>query len=182
MTGFVFLSSLDETYRDSLERLVFFNSRQREAESGITRVIDQYGAPAIVADAAGLHVVVEQRNDVQCLFALAPTRGLPIAGMIVYLRISIEEILILHVAVSDRFSHNRQSGLQVLMALIRSVRDVAHRLRGVERLRLLYLHDRQFQIVIKSSRPVTTSLSSAKLLPVSTPYADGFAGSMATGR
>jgi hypothetical protein len=25
-------------------------------------------------------------------------------------------------------------------------------------------------------------LSSAKLLPVSTPYADGFAGSMATGR
>jgi hypothetical protein len=42
-----------------------------------------------------------------------------------------------------------------LMALLRTVREVAHRLRGVERLRLLYLCGRQFQVAIRSTRPVT---------------------------
>jgi hypothetical protein len=168
MTPFMFRSSLDETYRDALEGLVFFNPRQHEAESGITRGIEQYGAPSIVSDAAGIRVVVGQRNDVQCLFALAPARhSLALAGMIVYLRTSKEEIVVLHIAVSERFSRNQRSGLQVLMALVRAVRDVAHRLRGVERLRLLYLHGRQFQIAIKSSRPLAqrslTAMQSASL-------------------
>jgi len=160
----VFRSSLDESYHDALERLVFFNLRQREAESGIARVVDQYGTPAIVSDGAGIRVVVGRRHDVQCLFALAPSRrGLALTGMVVYLRTSVEEILILHIAVSDRFSRNGRSGLQVLMALVRAVRDVAHRLRGVERLRLPYLDGRQFEVAIKSSRPVTASTSIAAL-------------------
>ena len=158
MTPFMFRSSLDEAYRDALEGLVFFNPRQHAAESGIARGIELYGAPSIVSDAAGIRVVVGQRNDVQCLFAMAPARhSLALAGMIVYLRTSKEEIVVLHIAVSDRFSRNQRSGLQVLMALVRAVRDVAHRLRGVQRLRLLYLHGRQFQIAIKSSRPLTQS-------------------------
>jgi hypothetical protein len=164
VTAFVFRSSLDAAYHEALERLVFFNLRQREAESGITRVIDQYGAPTIVSDAAGIRVVVGHRHDVQCLFALAPARrGLALIGMVVYLRTSLDEILILHIAVSDRFSRNGRSGLQVLMALIRAVREVAHRLRGVERLRLPYLDGRQFEVAIKSSRPVAASTPIAVL-------------------
>jgi hypothetical protein len=93
---------------------------------------------------------------------MAPARhSLALAGMIVYLRTSKEEIVVLHIAVSDRFSRNQRSGLQVLMALVRAVRDVAHRLRGVQRLRLLYLHGRQFQIAIKSSRPLIQSALTA---------------------
>jgi len=168
VTPFLFRSSLDEAYRDALEGLVFFNARQHEAENGITRGIELYGAPAIVSDAAGIRVVVGQRSDVQCLFALAPTRrGPALAGMIVYLRTSMEEIVVLHIAVADQFSRSQRSGLQVLMALVRAVRDVAHRLRGVERLRLLYLQGRQFQIAIKSSRPLVqgavTAAQSASL-------------------
>jgi hypothetical protein len=152
VTELVFRSSLDAAYHDALEALVFFNSRQHEAESGITEGIDLYGTPAIVSDASGLRVVVSRRKDVQCLFALAPgRRGPTLAGMVVYLRTSFQEILVLHIAVSDRFSRTPRWGLQVVMGLVRAVREVAHRLRGVERLRLLYLHGRDFQVAIKTA-------------------------------
>jgi hypothetical protein len=140
MTAFEIRSSLDASYRGSLERLMYFNPRQREAESGIEEVIDAYGTPLIVDAAAGLHVVVGRRQDAQCLFALASTTaGLTLAGMIVFLRVSIEEMLVLHVAVADGFGRNRRLSLEVVMTLVRSVREVANRLRGTKHLRMLYL-------------------------------------------
>jgi len=140
MTAFEIRSSLDASYRGSLERLMYFNPRQHEAESGIEDVIDAYGTPLIVADPSGLHVVVGRRHDAQCLFALAPTTAGPtLAGMIVFLRVSIEEMLVLHVAVAETFGRNRRLSLEVVMTLVRSVREVTQRLRGTKHLRMLYL-------------------------------------------
>ena len=140
MTSFEIRSSLEASYRGSLEHLMYFNPRQHEAESGIEQVIDVYGAPMIVCDDAGLHVAVARRQDAQCLFALAETTaGLTLAGMIVFLRVSIEEMLVLHVAVADTFGRSRRLSLEVVMALVRSVRHVTLRLRGTRHLRLLYL-------------------------------------------
>src|SRR5207237_596809 len=96
MTPFVLRSSLDPSHRGALERLMYFNPRQHEAEIGIAGVVDAYGAPIIVDDGAGLRVTVGRRPDAQCLFALASTTaGLTLAGLIVFLRISIEEMLLL---------------------------------------------------------------------------------------
>jgi len=107
---------------------------------GIADVVDTYGTPMIVADAAGLHVAVDRRHDAQCLFAVTSTTAGPtLAGMIVFLRVSIEEMTVLHVAVADTFGRNRRLSLEVVMALVRSVRDVAQRLRGTKHLRMLYL-------------------------------------------
>src|SRR5262249_2430877 len=132
--------SLDASYQGALERLMYFNPRQREAESGIEEVVDAYGAPVVVSTPAGLHVVVGRRQDAQCLFALAETTaGLTLAGMIVFLRVSIEEMLVLHVAVADTFGRSRRLSLEVVMALMRPVRHVTLRLRGTGHLRLLYL-------------------------------------------
>jgi hypothetical protein len=140
MTEFVFRSSLEQSYAASLERLVYFNSRQSEAARGITEVVDAYGTPMIVADGSGVRVVVGRRQDAQCLFALAQTSaGLTLAGMIVFLRTSIDEMLVLHVAVADVFGRNARTSLEVVMALVRSVREISNRLRGIRRLRLLYL-------------------------------------------
>ncbi|MBW8866799.1 MAG: hypothetical protein JF610_05590, partial [Acidobacteria bacterium] len=101
---------------------------------------DAYGAPIIVDDADGLHVTVGRRPDAQCLFALASTTaGLTLAGMIVFLRVSVEEMLVLHVAVADGFGRNRRLSLAVVMALVGSVREAAHRLRGTKRFRMLYV-------------------------------------------
>jgi hypothetical protein len=140
MTPLVLRSSLDASHRAALERLMYFNPRQDQAAIGIADVVDAYGTPIIVPDAAGLRVTVDRRPDAQCLFALAGTTAGPtLAGMIVFLRVSIEEMLVLHVAVADGFGRDRRLSLAVVMALVRSVREAAYRLRGTKHFRMLYL-------------------------------------------
>ena len=154
MVDFVFRSRLSPTYHRALEELVFFNPRQCDAAAAITEAVDRYGAPAIVDDGAGLRVIVGRRDDVQCLFALAEsTGGLELAGIVVYLRVSCEEVVVLHIGVADRYCRSRRSGLEVVSALVRTVRAAARRLRGVERLTMLYLQGRQFRIAIGSCSP-----------------------------
>ena len=46
MTAFVLRSSLDVSHRSALERLMYFNPRQHEAEIGIA---DAFAAPSIFA-------------------------------------------------------------------------------------------------------------------------------------
>jgi hypothetical protein len=166
VADFVFRSRLSPAYHRELEELVFFNPRQRDAEAAITEAVDLYGPPAIVGDETGLRVVVGTRDDVQCLFALAPvghprsaaalgtpvsppTAGeLELAGIVMYLRISGKEIVVLHIGVAEAYCRSRRSGLEVVSALVRTVRAAARRLRGVERLTMLYLQGRQFRIAI----------------------------------
>jgi hypothetical protein len=140
---FVFRSRLDFSYRPSLERALFFNPGQRESERGIAEGVEIYGAPMIVSDTAGMHVVVSSRHDAQCLFALVPRANrLILAGVIIFLRTSRDDMTVLHVAVADQFVRNRESSLGVAMALVGAVREITHRIRGIKRLRLLYLRDR----------------------------------------
>jgi hypothetical protein len=158
MADFVFRSRLSPAYHRELEELVFFNPRQRDAEAAITEAVELYGPPAIVGDETGLRVVVGTRDDVQCLFALAPVSHRPVsrpvaaelelAGMVMYLRISSKEIVVLHIGVTEAYCRSRRSGLEVVSALVRTVRAAARRLRGVERLTMLYLQGRQFRIAI----------------------------------
>lgn len=149
MVEFVFRSSLPAAYYQALEELVFYNPRQSLAEAGIMQAVDLYGAPALENDGHGLRVVVGKRADAQCLFALAQGGGEPdLAGMIMYLRVSKEEVVVLHIGVAEQFCRSRRAGLEVVSALVRTVRAAARRLRGVERLTMLYLQGRQFRIAI----------------------------------
>ena len=132
-------------------------------------------------DETGLRVTVGKRDDAQCLFALAPTGhpsaaaaqgapaagGLELAGIVMYLRISSEEIVVLHIGVADAHCRSRRSGLAVVSALVRTVRAAARRLRGVERLTMLYLQGRQFRIAIGpgSARPATAGIGAALAVP-----------------
>jgi hypothetical protein len=152
MADFVMQSSLSLQYHRSLEKLVFFNARQRDAQSGIARAVDAYGTPAIVASTDGLRLVVSRRDDVQCLFALAPAgSALELAGMVLYLRTCEEEVTLLHISVADRYARNGRAGLAAVIALVRAVRASAHRLRGVRRLTMVYLQGRQFQVPLGAS-------------------------------
>jgi hypothetical protein len=147
MAEFVLQSYLPARYYAELEKLVFFNSRQAEAQEGIARAVEVYGTPAIVAGADGLRVVVSRREDVQCLFALKTVSGTPqLAGMVMYLRTSPEEIEVLHVGVSEKWTGGRRGGLEVVASLVRAVRAAAHRLRGVRRLSMVYLQGREFRV------------------------------------
>jgi hypothetical protein len=145
-----FQSTLAPEDREALERLMFFNHRQRQAETAITRAVELFGSPTIVSDAGRLRVAVGAGADVQCLFAIERgRRSDALAGMVVYLRTSIDEVLVLHIAVADRYG---RKGLEVVAALMRAVRAVAERLRGVERLTMLDLQGRELRITIRAPR------------------------------
>jgi hypothetical protein len=151
---FVFRSRLDPSYRSELERAVFFNPEQRGSERGIAEGVEIYGAPMIVSDAEGLHIVVSRRQDAQCLFALSARAGrVMLAGMIVFLRTSRDEVTVLHVAVADHFGRSRDASLAVVVAMVGAVRGIAHRLRGVKRLKLLYLRDRAVPVTSPRHTP-----------------------------
>jgi hypothetical protein len=153
MAEFVLQSALPTRYHAALENLVFFNPRQAVVHEAIARAVDAYGVPAIVATPDGLHVVVSRRDDVQCLFALKRTaRDLQLAGMVMYLRTSPEEVTVLHVGVAERCGRGRRAGLEVVTVLIRAVRTAAHRLRGVRRISMFYLQRREFGVELGSHR------------------------------
>jgi hypothetical protein len=143
-----FQSTLPADHREALERLMFFNHRQRQAETAITRAVELFGIPTIVPEGSGVRVAVDACPDVQCLFAIERgRRSDALAGMVIYLRTSVEEVLVLHIAVADRYG---RKGLEVVAALVRTVRAAAERLRGVERLTMLDLHGRELRITIRA--------------------------------
>jgi hypothetical protein len=136
VTEFVFRSRLDPSYRAALERAIFVNPSQRESERGISEGAELYGPPMIASDADGLYVVVSRRQDAQCLFALTSRTGpVTLAGVIVFLRTSRDEMTVLHVAVGDHFGRKRDSSLAVVVALVGAVRRTALRLRGIKHVR-----------------------------------------------
>ena len=145
----VFRSCLRVSEQDALERLVFFNPNQLHSQADVLRALDLYGTPAIVSGPDGLHVTLSRCTDVQCLFALVETRGRPaeLAGMLIYRRTGIEDVLVVHIAVAEQYGRSRD-GLSVVIRLLRAVRAAARRLKGVQRLRVLYRDGRQFGIRI----------------------------------
>lgn len=155
-------SSVPAAYYDALERLVFFNTNQPRVQDRIVRALDLYGSPEIVAGPDGLRVSVIGCPDAQCLFAL--TNG-ELAGMLVYIRNGVAELLVLHIAVADCCTRSRRSTLGVVCGLLRAVRSTARRLRGVKRLRVLYRDDRQFGIPISGAaeRPQDDLLAPRRL-------------------
>ena len=140
-------SVVPSDHRAALERLVFFNPRQHEARDAIVHALEHYGALEIAACGDGLGVIVSGRPDAQCLFGLVPRRGrLDLAGGLVYLRTCREELKVLHIAIAARYCVRPHVSLGVVKQLLRSVRSVAHRLRGVERVNVLYRGDRSLRL------------------------------------
>jgi hypothetical protein len=164
-----FQSTLTPDHREALERLMFFNRRQREAETAVTRAVEMFGSPTILSEPSGVRVAVGACPDVQCLFAIERgRRSDALAGMVIYLRTSLEEVLVLHIAVADRYGRR---GLEVVAALVRTVRAAAERLRGVERMTLLDLQGRELKITIRAvgSPPVRERQSTSPRMPESFP-------------
>ena len=112
---------------------------RRESRAEIVRAIDEYGGLEIVAGADGLRMRVERHQEAQCLFALVSRKGRQeLGGGLIYLRTNAEELVVVHIALADRYSRNRRVALRLIMRLVRSVRAAAKRLRGVNRVSVLY--------------------------------------------
>jgi hypothetical protein len=140
-------SAVSPDYRAALERLVFFNPRQHHARDAIVDALDSYGALAIATGPDGLGVTVSARPDAQCLFVMVSRRDrLDLAGGLVYLRTSREELKILHIAIAARYCARARVSLDLVKHLLRTVRATAHRLRGIERVTVLYRRGRSLRL------------------------------------
>ncbi|PYR92528.1 MAG: hypothetical protein DMF84_13585 [Acidobacteria bacterium] len=161
MIDLAFQSTLTADHREALERLMFFNQRQRQADTAVTRALELFGSPTIVSEPSGVHIAFDACPEVQCLFAIERgRRSDALAGVVVYVRTSVEEVLVLHIAVPDRYGRR---GLEVVAALVRTVRAAAARMRGVERMTMLDLQGRELRITIRAvgSRSIRDRQSTA---------------------
>ncbi len=135
-----FTSILSIKYREDLERLLFFNPQQKKALPGIYRSINTYGLPGIVEEKERLRVSVEGLPESQTLFALVRQGDETIlAGVMVYSRVSVETIVLLHIAVLEDYSRTGKYADQMLvLRLTTQLREIAKKIKGVQSITLQY--------------------------------------------
>jgi hypothetical protein len=139
MAGMVHLTSrISPEHRAALEDLLFFNSRQHRVLDGIKYSIERYGAPEIIEREGSLRIEVPTLAEVQSLFAVRDEDGKPVA-VAVFAREAPDRFVVLHVGVlADHDSANQETECRLLLRLLHEVRHAARRVRGVEKVELLY--------------------------------------------
>jgi len=134
----VLSSTLPLLHRESLEQILFFNPRQTAWRNAIAVALERYGMPEIVSDSSSIKIALGGNQDVQCLFALSGMPHQPaLAGLLIFLRTSREELVVVHIAVSRRLGRKGRAPA-VVRRLLGEVRAAAKRLKGVNRVMLLY--------------------------------------------
>lgn len=131
-------SKLGGGYRGALEELLFFNPQQQKVLAGIMHSIEAFGAPSITTDNNLLRIQVEGLKEVQTLYALTDAVDDPqLIGVIIYVRIDIENVIILHIGVREDYSTQGKHGDQMLV--VRLVSELRMSCRFVKDLRYLHL-------------------------------------------
>lgn len=139
LQGIEFSSSVPVQMRGAVEELFFFNKRQAIALMGIRQSIQRFGTPEIVEEEGRLRIAVGGWG-MQCLFAqsasLLPNR---LVGVVLFLRMEPEVITVTHLAVDPVYTlHSGGSGEGIGTVLIEEVREIARRIKGVQRVELPY--------------------------------------------
>jgi hypothetical protein len=132
----LFTSNLNPAYRDALEELLFFNPGQMNALGPIMEAVEKFGAPELYAEEKQLRVRVGKLAEVQSIFALD---GEHLAGVLVYARTELQRLMVLHIAVAGDYSaRGAQADALLVMRLLDTLRCSARRIKGIERISLLY--------------------------------------------
>jgi hypothetical protein len=130
-------SRISPQHRAALENLLFFNSRQHRVLDGIKYSIERYGAPELVEREGSLRVEIPSLPEVQSLFAVRAD-GTPV-GVAVFARESPDRFIVLHIGVlPDNDPTGNEPECRLLLRLMHEVRHAARRVRGVEKVELLY--------------------------------------------
>ena len=135
-----FTSQLGGEYLEDLERLLFFNPQQNKALTGINEAIKDYGVPNIHIEAGKLRIRVDSLPGAQTVFALEDSKEKAIlAGVMVYSRIDIENLLLLHIAVREEYSKfGDKASLGLVNRMMGQLRGIAKKLSGVRSIHLKY--------------------------------------------
>jgi hypothetical protein len=161
MHRFELSSVLPAEYLEDLEALMFFNPQQPLARTGILQALERYGAPRISVENNLLRVSVGTLTDVQTLFALADVGDrYELAGLVLFFRTNLENILVLHIAVAEQFSSSGPDRDSMLaMRLLQAVRDVACHLKGVRSITVMYPADGVLKMPARSAGSLAVASS-----------------------
>ena len=130
-----YTSTLKSDYSEDLERLMFFNPGQHSALSAIMDSLEQFGSPSVYTDNGCLRVKVEKQDEVQTLFAMDDET---LIGVMVYSRIMLESLTVIHIAVEQDYSSQGKFAHKMLvMHMLELLRTSARRIKGVETIRLM---------------------------------------------
>jgi hypothetical protein len=131
-----YTSTLQPEYGDELERLMFFNPGQQTAMAAIVDSVETFGTPSVYSDGGRLRVKVEKLEEVQTLFALD---GDTLVGVLVYSRVTVERLVVIHIAVDQDYSASGKFAQNMLvMRTLELLRNSARGIKGVESIRMMY--------------------------------------------
>lgn len=141
-------SLLPRSYRDELERIVFFNPEQGLITGTLVDLVRRYGVPAIVEDGDHLRFRASAFGMLQTLYAMdsdeEPER---LVGLAMFTRAKRGGMLVLHLAVHEDYSSRGKWGGEAVVAqLFAAIRNLSLQTRGVQSLRILYPHDVRFDL------------------------------------
>jgi hypothetical protein len=148
MRKIIISSVLDDTFRDELERIVFFNLEQPSVAARVVESVHRYGVPSIVHLAGTLRFRVKAFGLLQTLYALDETESVPrLVGVAMFTRESPSSIVVLHLAVHEDYSsQGKWAATGVVAQLLGAIRGAARRTHGVRRMRVLYPHEFRFPL------------------------------------
>lgn len=137
----VFTSKVPEQHREAVEKLFFMNPSQNRVRAEIIDALEKFGQPWLEEKDHSVYLRVGDK-DVQTLFVFDESHAnLGPVGVVVFLRMhsSPTEFVIMHMAVHPDYAlRARRAGPGLGLALIEKVKEIASRIKGVERLVLCY--------------------------------------------
>lgn len=149
-----FSSVLPVSYRDELERIVFFNPQQSRFMTPLLAAVNRYGVPTIIEENGCLRLGVPAFESIQTLYALDDEVGATplLAGVAMFVRESDDTMLVLHLAMhQDYTADGPKADEWVAARLMSTVRDISQRTRGINTIRLLYPREVRFEIGRRSA-------------------------------
>lgn len=141
-------SLLGASFRDELERIVFFNHEQNLITGRLVDLVHRYGVPEIVNEGDRLRFRLSALGTLQTLYALDATEEPErLVGVAMYTRLRRTSIVVVHLAAHEDYtSRGKWSGEAVVAQLISAIRALALRTHGVKTLRVLYPHEIRFEL------------------------------------
>jgi len=141
-------SILPVSYRDELERIVFFNPEQSKVATPLLAAVGRYGVPTITEEAGRLLFHLSGFREIQSLFALDESEApAALVGAVMFVRDREDRMLLLHLAVHERYTaRSDRAGAWVALRLVAAVRSACARTKGIGWLRILYPDEKTIPI------------------------------------
>lgn len=143
-----YASELSSDYRGQLESLIYFNPKQQQYIDSITHSIKLFGQPEIVSEQDKIKIQLDGLPQAQTLFALTPENAL--IGLMIYVRVDKENLVLIHIAVAEEYSSSgRQSRQFLVLKFVQKLKEIAQGLKDVSAITLMYSFSKPTTIKIR---------------------------------